>query len=211
MPELLSEERVWFGIKSSTPKAIAISRTETPKICCANSRWSFRPRMSLWTWRSFMVAPRMARADTSFRCRLRPSNLRNGCSLHMMRPNWRTHPISLAWRKYGVCERQAWHRRKTLAERNVSMEIFVGNLAYTATEQELRQLFEAYGVVDRVNILQDRDTGRPRGFGFVTMPDTTEAQAAIAGLQGTTLGGRTLSVNEARPREDRGGPRRPRG
>ena len=91
------------------------------------------------------------------------------------------------------------------------MEIFVGNLAYTATEQELRQLFEAYGVVDRVNILQDRDTGRPRGFGFVTMPDTTEAQAAIAGLQGTTLGGRTLSVNEARPREDRGGPRRPRG
>ena len=91
------------------------------------------------------------------------------------------------------------------------MEIFVGNLAYTATEQELRQLFETYGVVDRVNILQDRDTGRPRGFGFVTMPDTTEAQAAIAGLQGTTLGGRTLSVNEARPREDRGGPRRPRG
>jgi RNA recognition motif-containing protein len=91
------------------------------------------------------------------------------------------------------------------------MEIFVGNLAYTATEQELRQLFEAYGVVDRVNILQDRDTGRPRGFGFVTMPDTTEAQAAIAGLQGTTLGGRTLSVNEARPREDRSGPRRTRG
>ena len=91
------------------------------------------------------------------------------------------------------------------------MEIFVGNLAYTATEQELRQLFEAYGVVDRVNILQDRDTGRPRGFGFVTMPDTTEAQAAIAGLQGTTLGGRILSVNEARPREDRSGPRRPRG
>jgi RNA recognition motif-containing protein len=90
------------------------------------------------------------------------------------------------------------------------MRIFVGNLEYTITEQALRQVFETYGTVDRVNIPQDRDTGRPRGFGFVEMPDPAEAQAAIAGLQGTVLGGRTLSVNEARPREDRGGPRRPR-
>ena len=90
------------------------------------------------------------------------------------------------------------------------MQIYVGNLAYTTTDQELRQLFEAYGVVDRVNLPQDRETGRPRGFGFVEMPNATEAQAAIAGLQGATLGGRTLSVNEARPREERGGPRRPR-
>src|SRR5262249_32590354 len=154
MPELLSEERIWFGIKSSMPKAIAMSRTETPKICYANSRRSCRPRMSRWKRRSFMVAPRMAHADTIFRCRLRPSNSRNGCLLPMMRPHWWNHPISLAWRKYGVCERQAGCRRKALAERNVSMEIFVGNLAYTATEQELRQLFEAYDVVDRVNILQ---------------------------------------------------------
>ena len=89
------------------------------------------------------------------------------------------------------------------------MEIFVGNLAFTATEQELRQLFEAYGVVERVNLIQDRDTGRPRGFGFVTMPDTTEAQAAMTGLNGTPLGGRPLNVTEARPREERR-ERRPR-
>lgn len=91
------------------------------------------------------------------------------------------------------------------------MEIYVGNLAYTATEHEVRQLFEPYGTVERVHIPQDRETGRPRGFGFVTMPNGTEAQAAITGLQGSTLGGRALSVNEARQREERGGPpRRPR-
>jgi RNA recognition motif-containing protein len=90
------------------------------------------------------------------------------------------------------------------------MQIYVGNLAYTTTDEELRQLFEPYGIVDRVNLPQDRETGRPRGFGFVEMPNATEAQAAIAGLQGATLGGRTLSINEARPREERGGPRRPR-
>ena len=89
------------------------------------------------------------------------------------------------------------------------MEIFVGNLAYTASDEELRQLFEPYGVVERVHIPQDRETGRPRGFGFVTMSNGTEAQAAITGLQGTTLGGRLLTVNEARQREERGGPRRP--
>ena len=90
------------------------------------------------------------------------------------------------------------------------MEIFVGNLAYTTTEPELRQLFEPYGTVERVNLIQDRETGRPRGFGFVEMPDATEAQAAIAGLNGTSLGGRMLTINEARQREERGGPRRPR-
>ena len=89
------------------------------------------------------------------------------------------------------------------------MNIFVGNLAFTATEAELRQLFEAYGTVDAVRIMTDRETGRPRGFGFVTMPDTTAAQAAIAGLQGTQLGGRTLNINEARQREERR-ERRPR-
>jgi RNA recognition motif-containing protein len=90
------------------------------------------------------------------------------------------------------------------------MRIFEGNLAYTTTEAEVRQLFEPYGVVEGINLLTDRETGRLRGFGFVEMPDTTEAQAAIDGLQGTTLGGRTLNINEARPREERGGPRRPR-
>lgn len=88
------------------------------------------------------------------------------------------------------------------------MNIFVGNLAYTTTEEEVRQLFEGYGAVDTVTLLMDRDTGRPRGFGFVEMPDDTEARAAIAGLNGTSLGGRDLTINEARPREERGGPRR---
>jgi RNA recognition motif-containing protein len=97
------------------------------------------------------------------------------------------------------------------------MNIFVGNLAFTTTEEELHQLFYGYGAVERVQIIQDRETGRSRGFGFVEMPDATEAQAAIAGLNGTSLGGRDLTVNEARQREerrprgeDRDGPRRPR-
>lgn len=88
------------------------------------------------------------------------------------------------------------------------MEIFVGNLAFTATEAEVRQVFEAYGVDERVNLPQERETGRPRGFGFVTMPNAPEAQAAIDGLNGANLGGRMLTINEARAREDRGSPRR---
>ena len=83
------------------------------------------------------------------------------------------------------------------------MRIFVGNLAFTTTEEELRRFFEPYGIVERVQIITDRETGRPRGFGFVEMPDASAARAAIAGLQGTPLGGRILSVNEARPREER--------
>jgi cold-inducible RNA-binding protein len=88
------------------------------------------------------------------------------------------------------------------------MNIFVGNLAFSATEEGVRQLFEEYGTVDTVRLATDRDTGRPRGFGFVEMPDTTEARAAIAGLNGTSLDGRTLNVDEARPRDERRGPRR---
>jgi cold-inducible RNA-binding protein len=88
------------------------------------------------------------------------------------------------------------------------VNIFVGNLSFTATEQDLRQLFEAYGVVDRVNIVTDRDTGRPRGFGFVEMPDHAAATAAIQGLQGQQLAGRALNVTEAKPREPRREPRR---
>ena len=90
------------------------------------------------------------------------------------------------------------------------MNIFVGNLAFTTTEQDLRQLFEPYGAVDQINVITDRDTGRPRGFGFVEMSDSRAAQAAITGLQGTVLAGRTLNVNEAKPREDRRTPRRTR-
>ena len=83
------------------------------------------------------------------------------------------------------------------------MNIFVGNLAFSATDSELRQLFEQYGVVDNVNLITDRDTGSPRGFGFVDMPDIRAAQSAIQGLQGKELAGRVLTVNEAKPREPR--------
>jgi RNA recognition motif-containing protein len=83
------------------------------------------------------------------------------------------------------------------------MNIFVGNLAFTASEEDLRALFEPYGAVDRVNLITDRETGRSRGFGFVEMADRHAAQAAIAGLNGTELQGRALTVNEAKPREPR--------
>ena len=83
------------------------------------------------------------------------------------------------------------------------MNIFVGNLAFNATEDDVRQLFEVYGEVDTVRLVTDQYTGRARGFGFVEMPNSHEAQAAIEGLQGKSLGGRTLTVNEAKPRAPR--------
>jgi len=83
--------------------------------------------------------------------------------------------------------------------------IFVGNLNYDSNETELRALFEQFGTVDRVSLITDRDTGRPRGFGFVEMPNDDEADTAIEQLNGQTLGGRTLNVNEARPRGSGGG------
>ena len=88
--------------------------------------------------------------------------------------------------------------------------IFVGNLSFRTTEDEVRSLFAAYGSVDRVNLITDRDTGQPRGFGFVEMANDSEAERAIAELNGREVGGRTINVNEARPKEDRGGggPRR---
>ena len=78
------------------------------------------------------------------------------------------------------------------------MEIFVGNLPFQTSPEELAALFEAHGAVERVNIPADRETGRPRGFGFVTMPVAAEAKAAAEALDGSTLGGRALRVNEAR-------------
>ena len=77
------------------------------------------------------------------------------------------------------------------------MNIFVGNLACTATDQDLRQLFEPYGAVDTVEVMTDRETGHPCGFGFVEMPERSAARAAIAELHGTDLGGRACTVNEA--------------
>jgi RNA recognition motif-containing protein len=83
--------------------------------------------------------------------------------------------------------------------------IYVGNCPYDASEDQLRDLFATYGEVEGVNIITDRDTGRPRGFAFVEMTDSSAADAAIQGLNGTDMGGRTLNVNEARPRRDGGG------
>lgn len=85
------------------------------------------------------------------------------------------------------------------------MNIYVGNLSREATDDDVRQAFAAFGQVATVNIIKDRLSGQSRGFGFVEMPAKTEAQAAIAGLNGKQLKGRTLTVNEARPRTEGGG------
>ncbi len=84
------------------------------------------------------------------------------------------------------------------------MNIYVGNLSYDTTEEGLGAAFEQFGSVDSSRVIMDRMSGRPRGFAFVEMPDNSEAQAAIDGLNDTQLDGRALNVNEARPREDRG-------
>jgi len=83
--------------------------------------------------------------------------------------------------------------------------IFVGNLSFNTGEDELRQIFETYGQVDRVSILTDRETGRSRGFGFVEMTNAEEGDKAIAALNGSQFGGRTINVNEARPKAERAG------
>ena len=83
--------------------------------------------------------------------------------------------------------------------------IFVGNLSFSSTEQTIRSLFEAYGTVDRVSIVTDRDSGQPRGFGFVEMSNNAEGDAAINALNGRDLDGRSLNVNEARPKTEGGG------
>ena len=85
------------------------------------------------------------------------------------------------------------------------MNIYVGNLSFKATDEDLRQTFGAYGEVSSASIISDRATGRSRGFGFVEMPNDEEGSAAIAALNGKDMMGRNLTVNEARPREERGG------
>ncbi|HYM78511.1 MAG TPA: RNA-binding protein [Candidatus Dormibacteraeota bacterium] len=82
--------------------------------------------------------------------------------------------------------------------------IFVGNLSFNTNEDELRQIFEGYGQVDRVSILTDRETGRSRGFGFVEMASDEDGEKAITALNGSQVGGRTINVNEARPKAERG-------
>ena len=94
----------------------------------------------------------------------------------------------------------------------MSNKLFVGNLSFETTENDLQDAFAAHGTVTETNLMMDRVSGRPRGFGFVTMSTPEEAQKAIAALNGAQLGGRALTVNVARPREERpaGGSRGPR-
>lgn len=81
--------------------------------------------------------------------------------------------------------------------------LYVGNLPHSTTEAELRNLFEAHGAVEKITLVTDRDTGRSRGFGFVEMANASEADKAIATINGTDLGGRTLTINEAKPKAER--------
>ena len=87
------------------------------------------------------------------------------------------------------------------------MNVYVGNLAYSVTGDEIEQVFAAFGEVASAQVVMDRDTGRSRGFGFVEMPNDDEARAAISALSGSDLGGRSITVNEAKPRTG-GAPRR---
>jgi len=93
----------------------------------------------------------------------------------------------------------------TQAKKDRMKNIYVGNLDFNVSEDELRQAFSAYGQVDNVTILKDRDTGQPRGFGFVEMANDEEAMKAINGMNGAQLGSRALNVNEARPKVNKGG------
>lgn len=90
-------------------------------------------------------------------------------------------------------------------EDSVSMKLYVGNLPYNTSEDDLRTLFSQYGSVDSVAIITDRDTGRSKGFGFVEFGNDEEAKNAISGLSGQEYGGRALTVNEARPKTGGGG------
>jgi cold-inducible RNA-binding protein len=87
----------------------------------------------------------------------------------------------------------------------MNTKLFVGNLSFNTTENDLQDAFAAHGVVTEANLMTDRSTGRPRGFAFVTMSSPEEAQKAVDAMNGATLDGRNLTVNEARPKEERTG------
>jgi cold-inducible RNA-binding protein len=90
-------------------------------------------------------------------------------------------------------------------ERSMAKKLYVGNLSYETTDSALEALFAEFGTVQSAQVIMDRDTGRSKGFGFVEMGNDSEAQAAIAGLSGKMVGGRSLTVNEAKPKEKRSG------
>jgi RNA recognition motif-containing protein len=124
------------------------------------------------------------------------------CSFHRL-STWRTTTLvtfSFPGKQYGEV-------RFVLRNRIVGTRLYVGNLSYSVTSQSLESLFAEYGAVKDAQVVQDRDTGRSKGFGFVEMADGAQAQKAIAGLNLKEVDGRCLTVNEARPREERGGSR----
>jgi RNA recognition motif-containing protein len=90
-------------------------------------------------------------------------------------------------------------------DHTMGKKLYVGNLSYDVTDSSLSQMFEAHGMVQSAQVIMDRDTGRSKGFGFVEMGSDQEAQNAIKAMNGKELGGRSLTVNEAKPREERGG------
>jgi RNA recognition motif-containing protein len=84
------------------------------------------------------------------------------------------------------------------------MNIYIGNMSYETTEDQLRQAFQGFGEVSTVKVITDRESGQPKGFAFIEMPTTTEADAAISGLNGHDMNGRALNVNQAKPKTDNG-------
>ena len=123
-------------------------------------------------------------------------------SPHMLAfPTWRATTLA-------SFIRSGKHRRAGIVigrKCTVGMKLYVGNLSYSVTSQSLEELFAPYGQVKSAQVIQDRDTGRSKGFGFVEMVDANQARAAIEGLNLKEVDGRSLTVNEARPREERGG------
>jgi cold-inducible RNA-binding protein len=103
------------------------------------------------------------------------------------------------------CTNGGENGREFPAQRIHSMKLYVGNLSYNISEDDLRGLFSTYGTPESVRIITDRDTGRAKGFGFVEFADDQEARTAMSALNGKEIGGRPLRVNEARPQEQRGG------
>jgi cold-inducible RNA-binding protein len=120
-------------------------------------------------------------------------------------PRLTVRQLRLLRRPIRLCLRRSQQTQIAQSEAIRLKNIFVGNLDFNTSEEELRQLFEPYGQVDRVSILTDRDTGRSRGFGFVEMSSSEDGEKAIAALNGSQVGGRTLNVNEARPKAERAG------
>lgn len=126
--------------------------------------------------------------------------LSEAADCYLARP-FHNHPAEISLFELNLSEYTLPNRQ--LLKESVLKNIYVGNISFQTTEQELDAAFSAYGQVDRVQIVKDRETGQARGFAFVEMPVNAEADRAMAALNGAELGGRTLTVNEARPREAR--------